>query len=283
MTDFVLTLSCPDRPGIVAAVSDFLFNNKMNITESHQFGALETQNFFMRVRFETTETEMSATALEGGFTPIAEMFEMSWRLYDMSHKPNALILVSKFDHCLVDLLYRTRTGALNMNIAGIFSNHEINRPYAEREGIPFTFFEVNKDTKSESEHLLRKLVSEQNIEFLVLARYMQVLSGDFTADYPGQIINIHHSFLPSFKGAVPYSRAYERGVKMIGATAHYVTANLDEGPIISQNVAPVRHDMTVEKMVTVGREVEQQVLADAIAAHTERRILLNGHKTVVFT
>ncbi len=283
MIDFALTISCPDRPGVVAGVSDFLFKNGMNITEHHQFSSGESGDCFMRSRFSHPRADKTFKDLQSDFEPIAEHFKMHWQLHDMTVKPKVLLLVSKFDHCLFDLIYRARIGALNMEIVGVFSNHEITRPYVEHENIPFTYCAVNRDTKEASENRIKELMKIYGAELIILARYMQVLSPEFTASYLGQIINIHHSFLPSFKGAVPYSRAFERGVKMIGATAHYITENLDEGPIITQNVVPVRHDTTIEKMISMGREVEQQVLADAVGAHTERRILLNGHKTVVFT
>ncbi len=282
MTDFVLTISCPDRPGIVAHVSDYLSQNGMNITESHQFGSPETNRFFMRVGFEAVGAATDLAQLDKAFAPIGVKFDMQAKFHDMAAKPKALVLVSKFDHCLVDLLYRTRVGALHMDIAAVFSNHANTQKLVEQESIPFHQAQVNKETKAAAENEIRELIETHEVELVILARYMQVLSADLARDFPGQIINIHHSFLPSFKGAVPYSRAFERGVKMIGATAHYVTENLDEGPIIAQNVAPVRHDMTVDKMVLVGREVEQQVLASAVDAHINHRVLINGHKTVVF-
>ncbi|MGC6475163.1 MAG: formyltetrahydrofolate deformylase [Parvibaculales bacterium] len=282
MTDFVLTIACPDRPGIVAHVSDYLSQNGMNITESHQFGSPETKRFFMRVGFESLGSNPDLKFMAKDFAPISDKFDMQAKFYDMAEKPKALVLVSKFDHCLVDLLYRTRVGALNMEIAAVFSNHLDTQKLVEQEGIPFHHAQVDKQTKAAAESEIRELIARHDSELIILARYMQVLSADLARDFPGQIINIHHSFLPSFKGAVPYSRAFERGVKMIGATAHYVTENLDEGPIIAQNVAPVRHDMTVEKMVLVGREVEQQVLANAVDAHINHRVLINSHKTVVF-
>jgi len=286
MTDYVLNLVCPDKPGIVAAVSSFLCAQNMNITQSSQFGDADTKRFFMRVGFEEANKKRDRKDIEKlkeAFAPLGEDWAMDWQIYDMAQKPRALILVSKFDHCLVDLLYHTQAKTLNMNIVGVFSNHETTRHLVERENIEFHYQAISQETKSESETYLRRLIDEAGAELLILARYMQILSPSFCDSMAGQIINIHHSFLPSFKGAVPYSRAYERGVKMIGATAHYVTGKLDEGPIIAQNVAPVRHDMDVAHMVKTGREVEQTVLIEAVAAHIERRVLLNGHKTVVFT
>lgn len=294
MTQFILILSCPDRPGIVAAVSEFLVSQNMNITQSNQFGASETNCFFMRIGFDSvsksggSKNEGSApklTYLQQVFEKIAVKFNMEWQIYDTAIKPKALILVSKFDHCLVDLLYRARVNALNIDVAGVFSNHEDTRHLVEREGIPFHVQSVSSDqpkSKAQAEQKLHELIKATGTQVIILARYMQVLSAAFSESYAAQIINIHHSFLPSFKGAVPYSRAFERGVKMIGATAHYVTGDLDEGPIIAQNVAPVRHDMSVAKMVTVGREVEQHVLAEAVSLHCERRVLINGNKTVAF-
>ncbi|MDD9841313.1 MAG: formyltetrahydrofolate deformylase [Alphaproteobacteria bacterium] len=294
MTIYVLNLVCPDKPGIVAAVSSFLCAQNMNITQSNQFGDADTGRFFMRVGFEKTkektkdkankkQTQTDIEALKSAFAPLGENWAMDWQIYDMAQKPRALILVSKFDHCLVDLLYHTQAATLNMDIVGVFSNHETTRHLVVRENIDFHYQAISAETKSESETYLRRLIDETGAELLILARYMQILSPAFCDNMVGQIINIHHSFLPSFKGAVPYSRAYERGVKMIGATAHYVTSKLDEGPIIAQNVAAVRHDMNVAQMVKTGREVEQTVLIQAVAAHIERRVLLNGHKTVVFT
>ncbi len=286
MPQFILILSCPDKAGIVAAVSEFLLAQNMNINESDQFGAPETNCFFMRLAFSPLATPPALADIEKAFAPIGEKFAMDWHIYDAAAKPKTLILVSKFDHCLVDLLYRTRIGALNIDIQAVVSNHDTARHVVEREGLAFHHHPIaakDKTSKKESEQKLHALIKETGAELIVLARYMQVLSAVFCEQYAGQIINIHHSFLPGFKGAAPYSQAFERGVKMIGATAHYVTSALDEGPIISQNTAAVRHDMSVEKMVSVGREVEQQVLAHAVALHCERRVLLNGHKTVVFS
>lgn len=286
MKSHTLLLSCTDRPGIVAAVSSFIHQKGLNILESSQFGDPETGRFFMRVAFTAAaadrQAEFDRRDFEQSFTGVAEPFGMDWQLFDMSQKTPAIIMVSKFDHCLVDLLYRCRTGALKMDIAAVVSNHETARHLVDREGIAFHHIPVSPDTRAEAEAGLRKLIADTGAELIILARYMQILSADAADGLPGRIINIHHSFLPSFKGAEPYSQAYRRGVKMIGATAHYVTANLDEGPIIAQQVVPVRHDMSVEDMITAGREVEQSVMAKAVGAHTEHRILLNEGKTVVF-
>ena len=284
MKKFTLLISCIDRPGIVATVSSFLYETGLNILESNQFGDLKTGRFFMRVAFTTADPadDVKKKELQDKFKDISEKFEMDWQLFDMNLNTPAIIMVSKFDHCLVDLLYRCRIGTLNMDIAAVISNHDTARELVDREGIPFHHIPVTADTKQDAETQIRKIISETGAELVILARYMQILSSDMTNSYPGKIINIHHSFLPSFKGAEPYSQAYHRGVKMIGATAHYVTPNLDEGPIIAQQVVPVRHDMSVEDMIGAGREIEQSVMAKAIRAHTEHRILLNEGKTVVF-
>lgn len=284
MKKFTLLLSCLDRPGIVATVSSFLYETGLNILESNQFGDPKTGRFFMRVAFTTADPadDVKKKELQDKFKNISEKFEMDWQLFDMNLNTPAIIMVSKFDHCLVDLLYRCRIGTLNMDIAAVISNHDTARELVDREGIPFHHIPVTADTKQDAEAQIRKIISETGAELVILARYMQILSSDMTNSYPGKIINIHHSFLPSFKGAEPYSQAYHRGVKMIGATAHYVTPNLDEGPIIAQQVVPVRHDMSVEDMIGAGQEIEQSVMAKAIRAHTEHRILLNDGKTVVF-
>mgnify|MGYP001204973537 FL=1 len=284
MKKFTLLISCIDRPGIVATVSSFLYETGLNILESNQFGDLKTGRFFMRVAFTTADPadDVKKKELQDKFKDISEKFEMDWQLFDMNLNTPAIIMVSKFDHCLVDLLYRCRFGTLNMDIAAVISNHDTARELVDREGIPFHHIPVTADTKQDAETQIRKIISETGAELVILARYMQILSSDMTNSYPGKIINIHHSFLPSFKGAEPYSQAYHRGVKMIGATAHYVTPTLDEGPIIAQQVVPVRHDMSVEDMIGAGQEIEQSVMAKAIRAHTEHRILLNEGKTVVF-
>ncbi|HAK98788.1 MAG TPA: formyltetrahydrofolate deformylase [Rhodobiaceae bacterium] len=284
MKKFTLLLSCIDRPGIVAAVSSFLHHTGLNILESNQFGDLKTGRFFMRVAFTTADptVDVKQMELQEKFKEISEQFEMDWQLFDMNINTPAIIMVSKFDHCLVDLLYRCRIGTLKMDITAVVSNHDTARELVDREGIPFHHIPVSTDTKQDAEAQISKIIAETGAELVILARYMQILSPEMANSYPGQIINIHHSFLPSFKGAEPYSQAYHRGVKMIGATAHYVTPNLDEGPIIAQQVVPVRHDMSVEDMIGAGQEIEQSVMAKAIRAHTEHRILLNEGKTVVF-
>jgi formyltetrahydrofolate deformylase len=281
MTNLILTLSCPDALGIVAAVSQNLTHAEMNIVESHQYSDPDSGQFFMRVNVEATG-KMGMDGFHKGFESVAQAFDMTWQVYDANHKPRTLILVSKFDHCMVDLIYRCQRNSLKMEIASVASNHEVGRDWAENADIAYHYWPSGGDMKAENEAKLKALIEAENIELIVLARYMQILSADVTEAFSGRIINIHHSFLPSFKGAEPYSRAHARGVKMIGATAHFVTAELDEGPIITQGVEPIRHDMDVEDVVDVGRDVERRTLAHAVRLYTERRVLLNGIKTVVF-
>lgn len=281
MSNFVLTLSCPDALGIVAAVSKTLTEAQMNIVESNQFGDPNSGQFFMRVAF-SAEGPHGEAAFRDLFAKVAETYHMQWDLYDASKKPKTLIMVSKFDHCLVDLIYRTQRGSLKMDITAIASNHEVGREWATNANIAYHYWPGGKEKRPENEAKLKALIDENDIELILLARYMQILSPEIAAAYPGRIINIHHSFLPSFKGAEPYSRAHARGVKMIGATAHFVTPDLDEGPIITQGIEPIRHDMQVDDVVDVGRDVERRTLARAVRLYTERRVLLNGGKTVVF-
>jgi formyltetrahydrofolate deformylase len=286
MSQYCLNIACPDGPGIVAKVSKDLFEGGMNILESHQFGDPNSGRFFMRVAFShsAADTDPSA-ALEiflNDFETTAKAFSMDWQIYPMLDVPNVILMVSKFDHCLVDLIYRTRIGSLKMNIVAVVGNHESARKPVEDADIPFHFWSHNELSKAQVEDRLSQLVGDENVDLIILARYMQILSPEFTNTMPGRIINIHHSFLPSFKGAVPYSRAFERGVKMIGATAHFVTGDLDEGPIIAQGVADIRHDMSVSDLIDVGRDVERRTLAKAVKLYTQRRVLLNGIKTVVF-
>lgn len=283
ITSHILNLSCPDQPGIVAAVAKSLYQAGLNIVESHQFGDPVSGEFFMRVALTPVEGQGDVTAFEAAFAQsVAPQFNMKWRLFNKAHPPRTIILVSKFDHCLVDLLYRSEIGSLDMDVVAIVSNHDVSRKRVENANIPFHRVQGGKDNRAQDEAVIADLIAKENIELIVLARYMQILSPNFTENYAGRIINIHHSFLPSFKGAVPYSRAFERGVKMIGATAHFVTGDLDEGPIITQGVADIRHDMGVEDLIDVGRDVERRTLARAIRLYTQRRILLNGIKTVVF-
>lgn len=279
--EYILTLSCPDRVGIVAAVSVFLSGHACNIKDSAQFGDAETGLFFMRVHFiaEAGAPEIEVIKME--FAPLAEGFAMRWGIHAADAKCRMVIMVSRFGHCLNDLLYRYRTGALQAELTGIVSNHEDFRDVAEWHGIPFHYLPVTPQTKAVQERALLEIIERERTELVVLARYMQVLSPELCEKLAGRCINIHHSFLPSFKGAQPYHKAHARGVKLIGATAHYVTANLDEGPIIEQGVDRVDHAHTPEDFMHLGRDVESVVLARAVRYHIERRVLLNGHKTVI--
>ncbi|MGJ4884664.1 formyltetrahydrofolate deformylase [Bradyrhizobium sp. HKCCYLRH1065] len=280
---YVLTLSCPDRPGIVSAVSTFLAHNGQNILDAQQFGDFETGHFFMRVVFTAADLAVNLPALQTGFAAIAERFAMDWQMRDRAGLRRVMLLVSKFDHCLVDILYRWRTRDLAMIPTAIVSNHP-RETYAGLDfgDIPFHHMPVTKDTKRDQEQAILKLVEETRTDLVVLARYMQILSDEMSASLSGRCINIHHSFLPGFKGAKPYHQAYERGVKLIGATAHYVTRDLDEGPIIDQDVERISHRDTPEDLVRKGRDIERRVLARAIRYHLEDRVILNGRKTVVF-
>jgi formyltetrahydrofolate deformylase len=280
---FVLTLSCPDRPGIVSAVSTFLAHNGQNILDAQQFNDVETGHFFMRVVFNAADLAVNLPALQTGFTAIADRFGMDWQMRDRANRRRVMLLVSKSDHCLVDILYRWRTGELDMIPTAIVSNHPReaygNLDFGE---VPFHYLPVTKETKREQEQAVFKLVQDSQTELVVLARYMQILSDEMTAKLSGRCINIHHSFLPGFKGARPYHQAHERGVKLIGATAHYVTSALDEGPIIDQDVERISHRDTPEDLSRKGRDIERRVLARAMRHHLEDRVILNGRKTVVF-
>jgi formyltetrahydrofolate deformylase len=278
---FILTLSGPDRIGIVAAVSAFLLANRCNILDSAQFGDADTSRFFMRVAF-VAEAPLALADLTRDFAPVAQPFGLVWSLHDGAVKTRTLIMVSRFGHCLNDLLYRYRIGALPIAIPAIVSNHPDFRTLVEANGIPFHHLPVTPETKAAQEQRLLDLIDAEGCELVVLARYMQVLSQNLCRELSGKAINIHHSFLPSFKGARPYHQAHDRGVKLIGATAHYVTEQLDEGPIIEQDVARVDHAMTPDAMVAIGRDVEAVVLARAVRWHSEQRVLLNGTRTVVF-
>ena len=281
---FVLTLSCPDRPGIVAAVSTFLFDSGQNILDAQQFDDVETGRFFMRVVFNAAGRVPSLPDLSRGFEAVAAKFQMAFRIHDRAQPQRVMLLVSKFDHCLVDLLYRWRIGELAMIPAAIVANH----PRSTYEGvdfgeIPFHHLPITSDTKSAQEAALAALVESTGSQLLVLARYMQILSEGFVARFAGRCINIHHSFLPGFKGARPYHQAHARGVKVIGATAHYVTGSLDEGPIIEQDVERISHRDEPADLIRKGRDIERRVLARAVRYHLEDRVILNGNKTVVFT
>lgn len=277
--NLILTISCPDRPGVVHAVSGFLLNLNGNIIDSQQFRDAESERFFLRVCF-TTAT--SVKIVREAFVPIAEKFQMQWQVHDSSHKMRVLILVSKQGHCLNDLLFRTYSGSLPIEIVAVASNHRDHEALANGYKVPFHYLPVTPDTKAEQEAQILQLVDELRIDLIVLARYMQILSNDLCRALEGRAINIHHSFLPSFKGAKPYHQAHARGVKIIGATAHYVTADLDEGPIIEQDVQHVDHRLSADELVQVGSDIESLVLSRAVRSHAEHRILLNGHKTVVF-
>jgi len=281
MTAYVLTVTCPSRRGIVAAISGFLADKGCNITDSAQFDDLETGQFFTRTTF-TSETGATLPELTGAFAAIAEPFGMDWAIHDAAHRVKVLLMVSNFGHCLNDLLYRWRIGALPTEIVGVVSNHLTYQKVVVNHDIPFHLIKVTKENKPEAEARLLSLVEETGAELVVLARYMQVLSDALCRKMAGRIINIHHSFLPSFKGANPYKQAFTRGVKLIGATAHYVTADLDEGPIIEQDTVRITHAQSPEDYVSLGRDVEAAVLSRAIHAHIHHRVFLNGNKTVVF-
>ncbi|HYD44042.1 MAG TPA: formyltetrahydrofolate deformylase [Phenylobacterium sp.] len=276
----ILTLSCPDRPGIVAAVSAFLFERGGNIEDAQQFDDRETGRFFMRVVFKGEGLD----ALKAGFAPIAERFAMDWTLRDPREKRRVMILASREDHCLADLLYRWRIEELPMDLAAVVSNHAAETfAHTELRGVPFHHLPVTKTTKLEQEAALWALIQETGTELVVLARYMQILSEGLAAKLEGRCINIHHSFLPGFKGAKPYHQAHARGVKVIGASAHFVTADLDEGPIIEQDVERISHRDSPRDLIRKGRDIERRVLARAVRWSLEDRVLLNGRKTVVFT
>lgn len=283
MKTYILTLSCQDVRGIVAAVSGFLAANEGFIIESGQFGDASTNQFFLRVEFTTSEkTPVEAKFRKLFQDEVATRFRMDWKLHDKSVKLRVLIMVSKFGHCLNDLLYRYSTGLLPVEIPLIVSNHTDFQKVVEWHNIPFYYLPIDAKNKLEQEKKLFKLVEQNNIDLVVLARYMQILSPDLCAKLAGKTINIHHSFLPGFKGAKPYNQAFDHGVKLIGATAHYVTADLDEGPIIEQDVTRVDHTYKPEDLEAVGRDSECSVLARALKYHIEQRVLINGRKTVVF-
>jgi formyltetrahydrofolate deformylase len=277
----ILAFSCADRPGIVARVTGYLAQMGANITEAQQFDDLEQGRFFMRVAFDPGATDRED--IREGFGPIAHEYGMAWSMQRRDRPRRVLLLVSKFDHCLADLLYRHRIGEIAMEIVGVVSNHPREAINTLMLGdIPFHHLPMVKGEKAAQEAQIRAIVDETRAELVVLARYMQILSDEMAAFLSGRCINIHHSFLPGFKGAKPYHQAHARGVKMIGATAHYVTADLDEGPIIHQDVEPVTHSDTPEDMVRKGRDIERRVLAEAVRLHLEDRVLLNGARTVVF-
>lgn len=280
--DYVLTLSCPDRRGIVAAVAGVLAEHGCNITESQQFGDAHTGRFFLRVQF-AIEHGHSDTALRWAFAALATDFGLEWQIRWMGERPRLLVLVSTLGHCLNDLLFRQSSGLLDVDIAAVAGNHTTLEPLARSHDVDFHHVSVTPDTKRQAEEQILGLVESYNVDLVVLARYMQILSEDLCAKLQGRVINIHHSFLPSFKGARPYHQAHARGVKLIGATAHYVTPDLDEGPIIEQEIQRVDHAYSPEELAGVGRDLESAALARAVRWHAERRVLLNGSKTVVFS
>jgi formyltetrahydrofolate deformylase len=281
--DLVLTLSCPDRPGLVFDVARLLIGRRCNIVESQQFSDRESDTFYMRVRFGDADGgALDKEALRRDIQELAARSDMTWRMSSASDRRRVLIMVSKFGHCLNDLLFRAASGALAVDVAAVVSNHPDLAVLADNHNVPFHHVPVAAATKPEAEARLLELVDELEVDLVVLARYMQILSTDLCKHLEGRAINIHHSMLPSFKGARPYFQAKDRGVKLVGATAHYVTADLDEGPIIEQEVARVDHTMSAEDVTTLGRDNECLALARAVRWHTENRIILDGHRTVVF-
>ena len=277
----ILTFSCKDQIGIVAKISSILAKYKCNIVESKQFTDTLNGNFFIRqsfILFEKTKIE----DLRSSLNLLSSDLKGFHFLSEIDNKMDTVLLVSKFDHCLNDLLFRVRNNSLNINIKAIISNHKVAQEIAEFSNIPFHYLPVDKNNKDQQEQKIKKILYDNNIELIVLARYMQVLSESFTNEFEGKIINIHHSFLPSFKGAKPYHQAFERGVKVIGATAHYVTKELDEGPIIEQDTQEVDHEMMPDDLISIGRDIESRVLYRALKAHSEKRVFLNGKRTIVF-
>jgi len=281
MSNYALTVTCQSTKGIVAAIANFLADNGCNITDSAQFDDQGTGNFFMRVSFDTS-SEGDLAKMADTFADTAKPFSMDYQFHDEAEKMKVVIMVSRFGHCLNDLLYRWRIGALPIDIVAVISNHMDYQKVVVNNDIPFHCIKVTKENKPEAEAQIMAVVEDTEADLIILARYMQILSDQMCQKMSGRIINIHHSFLPSFKGANPYKQAFERGVKLIGATSHYVTADLDEGPIIEQDTVRVTHAQSAEDYVSLGRDVESQVLARAIHAHIHRRVFLNGNKTVVF-
>lgn len=280
---YILALSCPNRPGIVAAVSTYLFEQGCNILDAQQYDDTQSRVFFMRVVFNFHTPQADFAHVHEHFSAIAARFSMSWEMHSSVRRKKVMIFVSKFDHCLVDLLYRWRIGELPMDISAIVANHP-RETYAhlDFDGINFYHLPITKETKANQEQKIWDLVCTTQTELVVLARYMQILSNELSTKLAGRCINIHHSFLPGFKGANPYTQAHERGVKLIGATAHYVTSDLDEGPIIEQDVERISHRDMPEDLVRKGRDIERRVLARAVRHHLENRVMLNGRRTVVF-
>ncbi len=279
--DYILTLSCPDRIGIVYRVSGVLYEHGCNIVDAQQFGDSDSGRFFLRVHFHVP-AETRLESLMNDFAELGEQFSMDWKIHDARRPARVMILVSKQGHCLNDLLFRAHNGQLNVNIVAVVSNHRDFEPLAAMYKVPFHHLPVTPETRPQQEQQLMRLADDLQVDLVVLARYMQILSPELCKAWAGRAINIHHSFLPSFKGARPYYQAHERGVKVIGATAHYVTPDLDEGPIIEQDTLRVDHTMTVADLTQVGSDIESQVLARAVRSHVEHRVMLNGHRTVVF-
>ena len=278
---YVLTMSCPDRIGVVADVSAFLVANDCNIIESGQFNDKENGQFFLRNAFQP-QSGKSLEALNAAFAPIAQKYGIQFHFYDAANKVRTLVLVSKLGHCLNDLIFRHRIDALPIDIVGVVSNHKDFEGLVGSAGLHWDYLPITPETKPQQEAQINKIIEDRGVELIVLARYMQVLSAEFCTKWSGKIINIHHSFLPAFKGAMPYQRAHARGVKLIGATSHYVTDDLDEGPIIEQDVQRVIHTQSADDFVVAGRDVEAVVLARAIKWHSERRVLMSGTRTVIF-
>ena len=278
----ILLITCPDRKGEVATIADFIYRHNGNILHADEHGDEESGLFLMRVEFDPKAFDIALSDFSTHFSPIAETFGMKWRLAQSSERQRMIIFVSKYDHCLVDLLYRHRSGELDCDVPLIISNHPDNKEIADFYGVPYRIISVTKDTKAAAESEIHSLMKQVQPDFMVLARYMQILSNDFVSRYPQRIINIHHSFLPAFVGARPYHQAFERGVKLIGATSHYVTEVLDDGPIIEQDVVRVSHRDSVEDLIRKGRDLEKVVLSRAVRAHVENRVLVYGNKTVVF-
>ena len=278
----ILLICCPDRKGEVATIADFVYRHNGNILHADEHADEQSRLFLMRVEFDPKDFDIPLADFEKHFSAVAEAFSMKWRLAQSSHRQRMIILVSKYDHCLVDLLYRHHSGELACDIPLIISNHADNREIADFYQIPYAIVPVTKDDKRQAEATIHTLIHQQKADFMVLARYMQILSPEFVNRYPQRIINIHHSFLPAFVGGRPYHQAFERGVKLIGATSHYVTEALDDGPIIEQDVVRVSHRDTVEDLIRKGRDLEKVVLSRAVRWHVENRVLLYGNKTVVF-
>ncbi len=278
----VLLISCPDQKGLVAAIADFLLRHNANILHADQHQDAGLNLFLMRVEWDLAGFDLDLADFAAAFKPISDRFHMQWRLAESGRKPRMAIFVSNYDHCLADLLYRYQSSELNCELPIVISNHEDTRWLADSHRIPFQHLPVHKDAKAEAEHMQLAILRNQGIDFIVLARYMQVLSPEFIRHYPNRIINIHHSFLPAFHGAKPYHRAFERGVKLIGATAHYVTETLDDGPIIEQDVARISHRDSLDDLIQKGTDLEKVVLSHAVKWHIDNRVLVYANKTVVF-